>query len=340
MARKTEAYARMVRQILNTAASEIAESVVSEGYTGDVWFSFDDYPKTKRLYDKLQREITDDMKHVVINGVTALWEDSNFKNDKFAKQLLGNRAKLAGYKRYFDNNEGALNSFLKRQKGGLNLSLKVWREEYKTNLEAALSAGMSTGKSADQLSREIRNYLNEPKKLYRRIKEFDDDGKFKKWKLSKEAQGYNPGAGQYRSSYKNAMRLTRTEINMAYRKADLERWTQFDFVVGYEVKRSMSGHFDCPMCSRLVDKYPKDFVFTGWHPQCMCYMVPILKTIKEMDRDYDRIMRGEDPLETSVNMVKNVPPSFDKWIDDNMTSIKKKKNKPYYFRDNKAFIRI
>ena len=54
------------------------------------------------------------------------------------------------------------------------------------------------------------------------------------------AQAYHPGQGVYRSSYQNAMRMARTEINSAYREADSIRWQQLDFIVGYEVKTSKS----------------------------------------------------------------------------------------------------
>lgn len=45
-------------------------------------------------------------------------------------------------------------------------------------------------------------------RLYRRVR--GADGKLH---LSKAAKAYHPSQGVYRSSYKNAMRLTRTECN-------------------------------------------------------------------------------------------------------------------------------
>ena len=56
--------------------------------------------------------------------------------------------------------------------------------------------------------------------------------------LSKNAKAFHPGQGVYRSSYKNAMRLTRTETNAAYRLADQDRWQRMDFVVGMRVHKS------------------------------------------------------------------------------------------------------
>ena len=88
------------------------------------------------------------------------------------------------------------------------------------------------------------------------------------------------------------MRLARTETNMAYRTADQERWQRLDFVIGYRVVLS-DNHPEPDICNDLSAKrgekgnrgvYPKDFVFKGWHPQCRCYVVPILADDKEFDK--------------------------------------------------------
>jgi len=336
---KTEAYALLVQRILDAFVAEISGAALAEGYSGDKWFSFDDYQEAKRLFEKLQSKAVRDMRAVVVNGITATWKDSNYKNDRLAQQVLGKKASQAKYERYFDNNEAALNSFIRRQRDGLNLSKRIWKlqEEFKTNLEQAISVSMGEGKSAERLSREIRQYLNEPRKLFRRLRTYDADGNFKGWKLSNPALRYNPGTGQYRSSYKNSMRLARTEINMAYRTADQERWTQFDFVVGYEIKRSMSSSCHCPRCDALAGKYPKDFWFTGWHPQCMCYIIPILKTEEELYRDDELIMNGEEPSEESANNVDDVPTGYKEYIRENAAGIEQAAERgtlPYFLQDN------
>ena len=56
--------------------------------------------------------------------------------------------------------------------------------------------------------------------------------------LSKNAKAFHPGQGVYRSSYKNAMRLTLTETNAAYRLADQDQWQRMDFVVSMRVHKS------------------------------------------------------------------------------------------------------
>jgi hypothetical protein len=123
----------------------------------------------------------------------------------------------------------ALKAFQERKINGLGLSDRVWNysRQLKGELELGIDIALGEGRSAAQLSRDLRQYLQNPDKLFRRVK--DKHGILH---LSKNAQKYHPGPGVYRSSYKNAMRLTRTEINMAYRVADYEKYQQLDFVTG------------------------------------------------------------------------------------------------------------
>lgn len=77
------------------------------------------------------------------------------------------------------------------------------------------------GKSANYLISDVRKYLKNPDALFRRVR--DKHGNLR---LSKAAKAYHPVRGVYRSAYKNALRLTATETNMAYRTADHLRWQQ------------------------------------------------------------------------------------------------------------------
>ena len=144
-------------------------------------------------------------------------------------------------------------------------------------------------KSAQQLSKDVRQCLQQPDKLFRRVR--DKNGNLQ---LSKAAKLYHPGRGVYRSSAQNAMRLARTEINMAYRQAEYLRWQQLDFVVGFRVCLSNNhtikdskGH-PIPLediCDELAGDYPKTFKFVGWHPNCRCYVVPIMSDYDEYNKE-------------------------------------------------------
>lgn len=111
---------------------------------------------------------------------------------------------------------------------------------------------------------------------------------------------------------------------------------------GREIK--LSGNHNCKgvpagrfsdICNTLAGKYPKDFKWTGWHPNCRCYKIPILK-IEEEFWEWDG--RSEVTTE-SVNEVKDVPDEFKAWINDNIHRAKSWDNSPYFIRDNGKYIR-
>ncbi len=192
------------------------------------------------------------------------------------------------------------------------------------------------------MSRDLRDYLKHPDKLFRRVR--DEHGILQ---LSKRASEFHPGQGVYRSSYRNARRLASTETNIAYRTSDQERWKQFDFVVGIEVR--LSNNHTClgrdgkphefhDICDELAGRYPKDFKFTGWHPHCRCHAVSILKTQEEIAEDTRRILNGEGTTNDSVNSVRELPKSFTDWAERNEERAKEGRSLPYFIQDNKGML--
>ena len=126
----------------------------------------------------------------------------------------------------------ALEAFQQRKIEGMNLSKRVWNitDQFKGELEMAIDIALGDGTSAAVLSRTVRKLLNNPNALFRRVR--DKHGQLR---LSQNAKNYHPGQGVYRSAYRNALRLTATETNMAYRTADHLRWQQMNFVTGIEI---------------------------------------------------------------------------------------------------------
>jgi hypothetical protein len=152
--------------------------------------------------------------------------------------------------------------------------------------------------------------------------------------LSKNTKAFHTVQGVYRSSYKNAMRLTRTETNAAYRLADQDRWQRMDFVVGMRVHKS-NNHPTEDICNVLAGDYPKTFKFSAWHPQCHCYVTSILCTKEEMMQMQRDILAGKSTNGfRSVNEVRTVPKAFTDWIDANGDRIMRAKALPYFLKDN------
>ena len=301
-------------------------------------FSFSDYPSTRRKIEKLLSDLQAGITAVIVDGIRSEWTLSNEKNDELARQVFGGEGadKLTKEqeRRYFGRGGEARDAFIKRKEGGLGLSDRVWRytNQFKDEIELGLDLGIRSGRSADELSRDLRSYLQHPDKLFRRVR-----NKHGQLVLSQRARAYHPGRGVYRSSYKNARRLAATETNIAYRTADYERWQQFDFVVGIEIKLS-NNHPEPDICDDLKGRYPKDFKFTGWHPHCRCHVETVLKTPDELIADNRRIMEGGKPTETSVNTVADVPQAFTDWVEANRERMTAAKSLPYFIRDNSKYV--
>jgi hypothetical protein len=311
----------------------------------DDTLEFDKQPLLKPQVEKIMKRLGQGVNVVVVDGVKASWNLAQEKNNELTRKIFG-RAKIKKLtpeqlQAYFTRNEDGLAAFLERKIAGMNLSDRVWKltASFKEEMEIAIEQGMRDGRSADQLSRDIRQYLKQPNMLFRRVR----DKKTGRLRLSKRAANYHPGQGVYRSSYKNARRLASTEGNIAYRTADHERWLNSDFVVGYEIHLSNNHtclnnqgkavRFHC-MCDDLQGKYPKQFKFTGWHPHCRCFATPILKTEEEMARDIQLILEGKDPLPQSENEVKTMPKDFETWMERNQERIANAKSLPYFIKDN------
>lgn len=225
-------------------------------------------------------------------------------------------------------NTKALEAFINRKVNGLKLSQRVWKltdETVQPLIESYLADGIEAGKSAAEISREVRQYLNNPDKLFRRVR--DSKGKFK---LSSTAEKFKPGQGVCRSSYKNAIRLTRSETNLAYRTADYERWKQTDFIIGITVELS-EQHPTPDICDTLQGDYPKDFHFPSWHTQCLCHALPQL-----MPKDqFKQYLNGR---EVEVETITEVPANFKGWVEDNKERIARWKSQPYFLQYNEKYV--
>ena len=333
---RIDAYARKIEQLYLEVVQEAASISSSVKLPDGKMFSFDGFPNAKSKVDKLMSSLSDRMTYYINEATGKEWYEASANKKKLIEEFAATtnltKSQLESYN---SRNLEALKAFQNRKVNGLGLSEKVWSytNQFKGELEMGLDLGIGEGKSAAELSRDLRSYLNDPDKLFRRVR--DKHGNLQ---LSKNAAKYNPGSGQYRSSYKNAMRLTRTEINMAYRESDYLKNQQLDFVVGFKVVRS-NHHFDCSVCESLKGNYPKTFKFVGWHPHCRCHVEDILASEDEFIKHQKNILDGKRTSLKSENEVKDLPEGFKGWIADNEERIIQAKQNgtlPYFLRDNKV----
>jgi len=165
-------------------------------------FYISDYPAVQERINDLMRSVGRGLQGVIETGDREEWLLSCEKNDAMVDAITSSTGLPKDViSQWKQPNLEALSSFQHRKEAGMMLSDRVWNitEQFKQELELALDLGLGEGKSAAALSRDVRKYLNEPNKLFRRVR--DKHGVLR---LSKAARAYHPGRGVYRSSYKNA----------------------------------------------------------------------------------------------------------------------------------------
>lgn len=336
--RETEAYAQAVQSLYDKAILAITRAAARGKIDPDTPFSFDMYPSVQKEMQRITEQLAERVTVVIETGSKKQWLFACDKNDAFISSIMDtSKVSKARLKKMQDRNLDALAAFQGRKVDGMNLSQRVWKYvgQFKDQLENALDVGLGEGRSADELSRDVRQNLNDPNRLFRRVR--DKRGNLV---LSKRAAAFHPGRGVYRSSYKNAMRLTRSEINMAYRESDWQRWQSLDFVVGFEIHRSNHEPLcKCDTCAKLVGRYPKTFKFKGWHPQCMCYATPVLMDEETFDEnelgDLKAALRGTTyKHQQAKNAVSDVPDGFKAWVKDHVEAQKGWASTPYFIKDN------
>ncbi len=238
------------------------------------------YPKdfTTRNFYRFNRSLETKVKRVLVefsghtlaslnDGIKSQWALGNDKNNDIIEQISGYTPladpKIINSMRGL--NLAALDQFITRKQVGLNLSRRVWNIVNLQNqelLELYLGSGITQGRSAQKISQDIRQLLNEPERLFRRVR--DAEGNLV---LSEAAKLYHPGRGVYRSSARNALRLSANELNMSFHNSDFLRRQKLPFVKGVLVRLS-AAHPRIDICDSLKGAYPRGFIFEGWHPIC------------------------------------------------------------------------
>lgn len=326
--------------------SDYVKKLTSLGYGEDVLeddalFNFDNFPQLKARLNDIFNDyyqnsllcyksgITDGVAlaynhdEMVIGGYSVLTDKAiRVARDTAAATFIANRLKT---------------------KNGLNLAQIVWNycQQTKSEFEMAMSNtiadGIKQGSSAEEIGKSIRRYLNDPDMMYRRYHtiKVQKNGKKKDvvtWRRRRIIDGNvrfieepleKVGMGVYRSARKNALRVARTEINAAYHKARNERWQNEPFVIGQYIHVSPQHNID-DICNDLEGRYPKDYVWISWHPQCICTSDPITIQGDEKKEFYKRLMAGEDMSNyVSPFAVLTMPEKYNQYIKDNSEAIVK-----------------
>lgn len=204
----------------------------------------------------------------------------------------------------------------------LKLSSRVWslQDQAKDEIQILVNNAIAEGKGAKDMRNYVLKYLNNPKlfTMYVRNKETGE------LELSETARKLHPGRGVYRDPLKNAERLLRTEMLAAYRRAEIEAYQRNLLVIGYEIKTS-GNHTTMKMgkpvplkdiCDKLQGRYPKTFMWTGWHPNCRCILLPITVPDGQL-KDFFKAQDEGRAEEWNKQHGVQFPPQMKTWFEDN-----------------------
>jgi len=334
--------------------TEIAE--VRKAIESGEEFTFSGNPNAAKKAEVLLDRLAASTNALLVNGIEASYtlgekavqrDISAYGESDTDKEAVKNIMELAEK----DTRESGKNahSYTTSKRGGLTLSDRVWNlnGNARKEIEIIIQNGILEGKSADEISGSVRGYLNNPDALFRRVL----NPKTGNLELSKAAKAYHPGRGVYRSAYKNALRLARTEVNAAYRMAMWEAWQNEPLIESYEIKLS-NNHTTTvkgkavplvDICDELAGIYPKSFKWVGWHPQCRCDMIPIKISANQFKDAVRAIKKGalEDwsKEQNERQQQKPLPDNFKNWYRKNKTRFKGVKLLPYFIADNTALLK-
>lgn len=356
--KRTEAYAERVRLLFAQTVNEILalNKSMPQLDEGEMFSFAGESMKRQKEVERLLRLLHSVATMAIEKGIRLEWSQANDECDKLVKSCFGKRALSSPeFAAWTQRNSAAMNAFIARSENGLNLSQRVWKsvEQLRDEMEVAITVSVGEGESAASMSRKVRQYLNDPDLMFRRFRYKDpESGEWRrKWKkrikdpatgkvkwIDYDKRTYQDqwtGRGYYKSSAQNAMRVARTETNIAYRRADNERWQQMDFVLGQRVNLSRS-HPKKDICDKLAGDYPVDFVFDGWHPQCFCFVTPILMDEDEMAKVSEAFLRGEKHVPRGKR-ITDYPDNFKQWVSEHKEDIAQSRDRgtePYFIRNN------
>lgn len=172
-----------------------------------------------------------------------------------------------------------------RDEKGYVLSDRIWRSDVETQrkIDAILTRGLSDGRGALQLARDLEAALVPGMSTQRTRAPYGTDASY------------------------NAMRLGRTEITAAYNRAAVVSGQSNPFVEGMDVARSPNGDPSCPICpehatididgSRVAPPYPIDEVDPPpYHPHDLCACIPTVNEDRESIIDDIRAALADDGM--------------------------------------------
>lgn len=339
---------KLRRAFLGTYADALME--LKSNIENGADFTWKDNPIAEKKIDQMIDMLTQKSNAIISNGVThyqqygtqsaldALRERARQIAAKYGNQKFINRGatdeikaldKEATNQRRIDAVGGHSRTIANRGGGMNNLSKSVWNlnDQVKKELEIIVQDSIRKGYSTEYAIKLAQKYLNNPNEIDAWKK--DENGE---WYQTPAAKDYHPGRGVYKSAIKNVERMIRTETMAAYRTAEIEQYQKNPMIKGYRIQLSSNhttthGHHGVKkisdICDRLQGDYPKSFVWTGWHPNCRCVLIPIMLTDEEFAEYLKAKREGKlDEFAKKTN-IQDFPENMTEWMDENKDRIQK-----------------
>ena len=316
-------------------------------------FFFESNHTANRQVERVLGVMADRLNGLILNGIRREWEFSKEVLEVRVEAQLdpSTRDRMLRDRLRIDATQSSrirsADAFVReKQRDGLNLSGRVWNlaGNAKKEIEVILQNAIKEGRRGTEIAKDLRRFLIEPNKLFRRVRNKETGA----LELSAAAKAYHPGQGVYRSSYKNALRMARTELKAAQCEAAWQSAQSNPLIVGWEIRLSnnhttLRDGKPCPfhdMCDELQGVYPKAFRFRGWHPHCRCEMLPIIARPSDRKELYRRIFKGDakERASWSPRAVEEVPQVFTDWVEKNRARARGWRTLPRFITDNPAYI--
>lgn len=316
-------------------------------------FFFENNHTANRQVERVLGVMADRLNGILLNGIRREWEFSkevlearveSQLDPSTRDRMLRDRLRIDATQR---SRLTSADAFVReKQRDGLNLSGRVWNlaGNAQKEIEVILQNAIKEGRRGTEIAKDLRRFLIEPNKLFRRVRNKETGA----LELSAAAKAYHPGQGVYRSSYKNALRMARTELKAAQCEAAWQSAQTNPLIVGWEIRLSnnhttLRDGKPCPfhdMCDELQGVYPKAFRFRGWHPHCRCEMLPIIARPSDRKELYRRIFKGDakERASWSPRAVEEVPQVFTDWVEKNRARARGWRTLPRFITDNPAYI--
>ena len=320
---------------------------------GDSHFFFTHNHTANKQVNRVLGNMARRLNGLFLNGIRREWEFSNEVLEARVEAQLdpSTRDRMLRDRLRIDATQSSrirsADAFVReKQCDGLNLSSRVWNlaGNAKKEIEVIIQNAVIEGKRGTEIAKDLQGFLLEPNKLFRCVKN-KETGELE---LSQAARAYHPGQGVYRSSYKNALRMARTELKAAQCEAAWQSAQSNPLIVGWEIRLSnnhttLRDGKPCPfhdMCDELQGVYPKAFRFRGWHPHCRCEMLPIIARPSDRKELYRRIFKGDakERAEWSPRKIEEVPQVFTDWVEKNRERARGWHALPRFITDNPAYI--